>query len=160
MESQSQEAEPAISFRNVGKRFGTFQALRGINLALQPASVTVVCGPSGSGKSTLLRCINGLERIDEGELRVMNRQIRRDDRLPSEFRAEIGMVFQRFSLYPHKTVLDNITLAPTRVRGMNRAEAETRARKLLERVGLADKEKSYPAELSGGQSQRAAIAAR
>jgi ABC-type polar amino acid transport system ATPase subunit len=120
--------------------------------------VVVVCGPSGSGKSTLLRCINGLERVQEGRIEVLGQELNDRTLRSSEFRAEIGMVFQRFSLYPHMSVLQNVTLAPRLVRGTATAAAKERAIRMLTRVGLADKVDAYPAELSGGQQQRVAIA--
>jgi polar amino acid transport system ATP-binding protein len=149
---------PIIEFRGVSKWFGQSRVLNDVHLAVEPPSVLVICGPSGSGKSTLLRCINGLERVQAGTIRVLGREL--DDRRlrSSEFRAEIGMVFQRFSLYPHMTALANVSLAPRLVRRLAPRAAEARARELLERVGLAEKMEAYPGELSGGQQQRVAIA--
>ncbi len=150
--------EPVVEFRDVSKWFGANRVLNGIDLSIPRASVVVVCGPSGSGKSTLLRCVNGLERVQRGTIRVLGQEI--DDRTlrSSAFRAEIGMVFQRFSLYPHMTALDNVTLAPRLVRRLAAGTAEARAREMLARVGLAEKLGAYPGELSGGQQQRVAIA--
>ena len=149
---------PIIEFRNVDKWFGNLHVLKNVSLDILPGSVVVICGPSGSGKSTLLRCVNGLERVQSGEIWVMGQEINDRTLSSSEFRANTGMVFQRFSLYPHMRVLRNLTLAPRKVRGLSETEANTRAELMLERVGLIDKIKAYPAELSGGQQQRAAIA--
>ena len=148
---------PIIRFRGVDKFFGPLHVLKSISLDVAAGAVVVVCGPSGSGKSTLLRCINGLERAQAGTIEVMGKAI--DDRTlrSPAFRADIGLVFQRFSLYPHMTVRANLTLAPRKVRGVSAAEAEARADELLARVGLADKRDAYPSQLSGGQQQRAAI---
>ncbi|MDB5413059.1 MAG: transporter related protein [Rubritepida sp.] len=147
-----------IRFRSVSKWFGTSQVLKGIDLTFGMGHVVVVCGPSGSGKSTLLRCINGLERVQEGQIEVLGQELTDRTLRSSGFRAEIGMVFQRFSLYPHMSVLQNVTLAPRLVRGTTAAAAKERAIRMLTRVGLADKVDAYPAELSGGQQQRVAIA--
>ncbi|MBV9783814.1 MAG: amino acid ABC transporter ATP-binding protein [Acidisphaera sp.] len=147
-----------IEFRNVHKWFGTLHVLDDVSLAVQAGQVVVVCGPSGSGKSTLLRCINRLERIDRGEIVVdgapLDDQVRKITRL----RAEIGMVFQRFNLYPHLSVLDNVMLAPLKVRGLARDKARAIAEDLLAKVGIPEKASAYPAQLSGGQQQRVAIA--
>ena len=151
-------SEPIISFARVNKWFGALHVLRDVDLAIDAGSVVVLCGPSGSGKSTLLRCICGLERAQSGTIRIMGRDLTDAVLRDSGFRANIGMVFQRFSLYPHMRVLDNLTLAPRKVRGIGAAEAESSARAMLERVGLTDKISSYPSELSGGQQQRVAIA--
>jgi ABC-type polar amino acid transport system ATPase subunit len=151
-------AVPAVSFRNVSKWFGALKVLDRITLDVPGDTVTVVCGPSGSGKSTLLRCINGLERVGEGEVAVGGRLVDDKSLASSEFRAQMGMVFQKFSLYPQMTVMQNLVLAPCRVKRMPRQEAEQRALALLGRVGLLDKTNSYPSQLSGGQQQRVAIA--
>lgn len=151
-------AVPAVSFRNVSKWFGALKVLDQITLDVPRDTVTVVCGPSGSGKSTLLRCINGLERVGEGEVSVNGRLVDDKSLASSEFRAQMGMVFQKFSLYPQMTVMQNLVLAPCRVKRMPRQEAEQRALALLGRVGLLDKTHSYPSQLSGGQQQRVAIA--
>jgi ABC-type polar amino acid transport system ATPase subunit len=150
--------EAIIEFRGVNKWFGSAHVLRALELEIEEGSVVVICGPSGSGKSTLLRCINGLERVQAGLVRVMGRVL--DDRglRDSAFRANIGMVFQRFSLYPHMPVLANLTLAPQKVRGVSRAASEEEARAMLRRVGVLDKSDAYPGQLSGGQQQRVAIA--
>jgi ABC-type polar amino acid transport system ATPase subunit len=147
-----------IRFEGVTKAFGTVVVLRDICLAIQRGSVNVICGPSGSGKSTLLRCINGLERYQKGTLTVLGRTIDESVLASSAFRAEIGMVFQRFSLYPHMTALDNVTLALRKVRRWPSSEAHSRAQEMLSRVGLTDKIGTYPNQLSGGQQQRVAIA--
>jgi len=150
--------EPAIVFRDVNKWFGKFQVLRDINLAVAASEVVVVCGPSGSGKSTLIRCVNGLERIQGGDIVVLEQSIARDAVNLSRLRTQVGMVFQQFNLFPHMTALQNIMLAPMKVRGLSREEAEKTARALLERVGIPEKAEHYPANLSGGQQQRVAIA--
>ncbi len=147
-----------VEFRAVNKWFGANHVLRDLDLLVEPGEVVVVLGPSGSGKSTLVRCINRLETIDSGELIVNGMHV---EDLRTDIRAlreEVGMVFQQFNLYPHMTVLENITLAPIHVRKTPRAEAERTARELLARVGIAEKEAEYPRNLSGGQQQRVAIA--
>jgi len=147
-----------IRFIEVHKWFKDLHVLNGINFHVKQGEVVVVCGPSGSGKSTLIRCINSLEPIQKGQLIVdgMDLSDRKTD--ITKLRAEIGFVFQQFNLYPHLTTLKNITLAPMKVRGMNRKDAEELAMSLLERVGLTEKRGAYPAQLSGGQQQRVAIA--
>jgi len=147
-----------ILFEGVHKWFKQLHVLNDIHLNVTPGEVLVVCGPSGSGKSTLIRTINQLEPIDRGRLVVdgMDLADRKTDL--NRLRAEVGFVFQQFNLYPHLTALKNITLAPIKIRGLKKAEAETEAMKLLERVGLAEKRDAYPAQLSGGQQQRVAIA--
>jgi polar amino acid transport system ATP-binding protein len=147
-----------IEFRKVNKWFGTLHVLKDIALAVDAGNVVVVCGPSGSGKSTLIRCINRLETIQSGDI-IVDGQSLCDPRLDAaKLRADVGMVFQSFNLYPHMTVLQNITLAPIKVKGLSRSEAETIAGELLDRVGIPDKAGTYPANLSGGQQQRVAIA--
>jgi ABC-type polar amino acid transport system ATPase subunit len=149
---------PAIQFRGVNKWFGKLHVLRDIDLAIASGEVVVVCGPSGSGKSTLIRTVNGLERIQGGDVVVLGDSIgRRGVNLPA-LRTRVGMVFQSFNLFPHMTALENIMLAPMKVRKVPRAEAEQQSRALLERVGLREKAANYPANLSGGQQQRVAIA--
>ncbi|QTA81535.1 Amino acid ABC transporter, ATP-binding protein [Desulfonema limicola] len=147
-----------ITFSNVNKWFGKHHVLKNINLEVESGEVMVVCGPSGSGKSTLIRCINRLENIQKGEIIVdeLNVHDRKTDM--TKIRAEIGFVFQQFNLYPHMTVLKNITIAPIKVRKINKHEAENLGHEILERVGLKDKANAYPAQLSGGQQQRVAIA--
>jgi glutamate transport system ATP-binding protein len=150
--------DTVVEFRNVGKRYGSMQALKDINLSVQRGEVVVILGPSGSGKSTLCRCINRLETINEGQILVDGREQPAEGRDLYRFRAEVGMVFQSFNLFSHKTILDNITLAPRKLLHQGRAEAEARARELLELVGIGHKAGHYPSQLSGGQKQRAAIA--
>jgi glutamate transport system ATP-binding protein len=146
-----------VELREVRKAFGEQVVLDGIDLSVERGEAIVIAGPSGSGKSTLLRCVNGLEPVDEGEIRFDGRPVRPGKGLPA-LRAEIGLVFQQFNLFPHMTVLDNITLAPTKVKGVPPGEAREGARRLLERVGIGEKADQYPADLSGGQQQRVAIA--
>jgi len=148
----------AIEFRQVNKWFGKLHVLKDVTLEVQAGEVVVVCGPSGSGKSTLIRCVNRLEPIQSGELVVLGDSITRPGVNLSHLRARVGMVFQSFNLFPHMTALENIMLAPIKVRGLSRAEAEKIARALLERVGIGEKAEKYPANLSGGQQQRVAIA--
>jgi polar amino acid transport system ATP-binding protein len=147
-----------IEFRDVHKWFGELHVLRGISLKVAPAEVLVVCGPSGSGKSTLIRCINRLEPIQKGELIVDTMKVHDKRTNMTKLRAEIGFVFQQFNLYPHMTALQNVTLAPMKVRKTPRKDAEDMGRYVLEKVGLGDKLNQYPAQLSGGQQQRVAIA--
>ena len=151
-------AEPSISFRDVNKWFGKLHVLRDVNLSVARGEVVVVCGPSGSGKSTLIRCVNALERIQQGDLVVLGESITRDGVNLARLRTRVGMVFQSFNLFPHMTALENIMLAPMKVRGASRADAEKSARALLARVGIPEKAEHYPANLSGGQQQRVAIA--
>ena len=149
---------PVIEFHAVNKWFGPLHVLKDINLAIDAGEVVVVCGPSGSGKSTLIRCINRLEPIQSGDI-IVDGLALSDPRLgASSLRAKVGMVFQSFNLYPHMTVLQNITLAPIKVKGLSAAEAEQTAMTLLNRVGMPEKARTYPANLSGGQQQRVAIA--
>lgn len=145
-----------ISVRNLKKSFGSVEVLKGVNLDIAEKEVVVIIGPSGSGKSTLLRCINYLEEPTGGEIVVDGMKLGETD--INKVRAEVGMVFQRFNLFPHMTVMDNITLAPMKVRGISRGEAENIAMALLAKVGLADRAAAYPEQLSGGQQQRVAIA--
>ena len=157
-----------ITLKNIHKSFGALEVLKDVSVSIEKGEVLVIIGPSGSGKSTLLRCINHLEAINQGEILVNDRRITR--KVPGQanfdvplkdiyrLREKIGMVFQRFNLFPHMRAIQNITEAPIHVRGVKREEAEARARALLAKVGLSDKENAYPAHLSGGQQQRLAIA--
>ena len=148
-----------IEFKNVNKYYGDYHALRDINLEIEKGQVVVILGPSGSGKSTLIRTINALEPIDEGTLIVNGHNVTEASAKELvELRKEVGMVFQHFNLYPHKTVLENVTLAPIKVLGISKAEAEKTAEKFLRYVNMWDKKDSYPSMLSGGQKQRVAIA--
>jgi general L-amino acid transport system ATP-binding protein len=147
-----------IEMEGVVKRFGTFTALDGIDLNVARQEVVVVIGPSGSGKSTMIRCINRLEEHDEGRIVVDGVELTRDLRNIQEIRRETGMVFQQFNLFPHLTVLDNVTLAPRQVRRMPKREAEALGMELLEQVRIPEQAKKYPGQLSGGQQQRVAIA--
>ena len=147
-----------IQFTHVHKWFGKLHVLNDINLTVSAGEVAVICGPSGSGKSTLIRCINKLEPIVSGEILVDGIQVHDKRTSLTRLRAEIGFVFQQFNLYPHMTALENVTLAPMKVRKLSRKEAEASGMVLLEKVGIQDKAKAYPAQLSGGQQQRVAIA--
>ncbi len=147
-----------VLLEGVNKSFGDHHVLHDIDLAVQPGEVVVVIGPSGSGKSTLCRCINRLETIESGTIAIDGVPLPAEGKELARLRADVGMVFQSFNLFAHKSVLDNITLGPLKARGTSRAEAERRARELLDRVGLADKADAMPAQLSGGQQQRVAIA--
>ncbi len=147
-----------IKFNNVNKWFGKLHVLKDITLHVTPGEVVVVCGPSGSGKSTLIRCINRLEKIQDGEIMVNGVNIHDRSVNLTRLRAEIGFVFQQFHLYPHMTALQNVTLAPMKVKKIKKEEAEKIGMEKLERVGLEDKFNSHPAQLSGGQQQRVAIA--
>jgi glutamate transport system ATP-binding protein len=149
---------PLVVLDKVTKRFGDVYALREVDLEVERGEVVVVVGPSGSGKSTLCRTINRLEPIDSGTITVDGRPLPEEGKALARLRADVGMVFQSFNLFAHKTVLQNLMLGPVKVRGLDKAEARARALALLERVGIADKADRYPAELSGGQQQRAAIA--
>jgi glutamate transport system ATP-binding protein len=147
-----------VELSQVSKSFGDNLVLDGIDLRIRRGDAIVVAGPSGSGKSTMLRCINGLEPIDSGEIRFEDRPVAATGKDIHRLRAEIGMVFQQFNLFPHKTVLENITLAPMQVKELAPEQARETARELLERVGIPEKAEDYPADLSGGQQQRVAIA--
>jgi polar amino acid transport system ATP-binding protein len=148
----------AIEFKDVDKWFGQLHVLADVNLNVDAGEVIVVCGPSGSGKSTLIRCVNRLEPIQTGDILVHGQSIARSDVNLVRLRTDVGMVFQSFNLFPHMTALENIMLAPMKVKGVPRADAETTARNLLARVRIPDRAGSYPANLSGGQQQRVAIA--
>jgi glutamate transport system ATP-binding protein len=151
-------ASPLLQIRQVCKRYGPFQALHEVDLDVARGEVVVVVGASGSGKSTLCRCINRLETTTSGAITIDGVLLPEEGRDLARLRADVGMVFQSFNLFAHKTVLENVTLGPVRVRGVSRAEATSMARVLLDRVGVGHKEDSYPAEMSGGQQQRVAIA--
>ena len=154
----SNDARPLVRIDHVSKHYGDFKALDDVSLDILPGQVVAVIGASGSGKSTLCRTINRLETIQEGSIEIDGELLPEEGRDLTRLRAEVGMVFQSFNLFPHRTVLDNITLAPIKVRGISRSEAEATARSLLERVGLADQADKRPPQLSGGQQQRVAIA--
>jgi glutamate transport system ATP-binding protein len=152
------EAPRLVELLSVRKSFGDNVVLDGIDLSIGRGEVIVIAGPSGSGKSTMLRCINGLESVDEGEVRFDGRSVSGAGKALAKLRSEIGMVFQQFNLFAHKSVMDNVTLAPMEVKGLSKADARARGQKLLERVGISEKADAYPADLSGGQQQRVAIA--
>jgi polar amino acid transport system ATP-binding protein len=147
-----------IAFSKVNKWFGDLHVLKDIDLEVAAGQVMVVCGPSGSGKSTLIRCINRLEPIQQGELIVDSMPVHDKNMNMTKIRAEIGFVFQQFNLYPNMTALENVILAPIKVRKLKKTEADKLGRRILERVGLGDRAGDYPAQLSGGQQQRVAIA--
>jgi len=149
---------PIIQIENVHKRFGKVHALRGVSLAVQRGEVLVLIGPSGSGKSTLLRCINGLEYVDAGSVMVDNIPVTHAAKNINAVRAEVGIVFQQFNLFPHLSVLENLTLAQRVIRKRTPEESARVARELLSKVGIPEKADAYPAQLSGGQQQRVAIA--
>jgi len=150
--------DEVIRVKQLHKTFGSLAVLRGIDCSIQAKEVVCVIGPSGSGKSTFLRCLNGLEDASGGEVWVNSVAVHEPKTDIDALRSDIGMVFQRFNLFPHKTVLQNITLAPSKVRGLTEADAKARAVALLDKVGLIDKIDAYPNQLSGGQQQRVAIA--
>ncbi|ADP82293.1 amino acid ABC transporter ATP-binding protein [Pseudofrankia inefficax] len=149
---------PVIVLNKVCKSFGAHQVLRDVDLTVDRGEVVVIIGPSGAGKSTLCRCINRIEVINSGSITIDGVPLPQEGRALARLRAQVGMVFQSFNLFSHRSVLDNVTLAPIKVRGIPRGKAEATARQLLDRVGIADKAHQLPAELSGGQQQRAAIA--
>jgi glutamate transport system ATP-binding protein len=150
--------KPMIRMASVDKHFGDLHVLKDINLEVAAGQVVVVLGPSGSGKSTLCRTINRLEPIDSGEIAIDGDLLPAEGKALAGLRADVGMVFQSFNLFAHKTILENVTLGPMKVRGMKKAEADTKGLALLERVGIANQKDKYPAQLSGGQQQRVAIA--
>jgi polar amino acid transport system ATP-binding protein len=150
--------DAAITFAGVNKWFGKLHVLKDIDLTIAAGEVVVVCGPSGSGKSTLIRCVNALERVQKGEIVVLGQSVTGAGVNLPELRTRVGMVFQQFNLFPHMTVLQNIMLAPVKVKRMTREEAEATARRLLTRVGIPDRADSFPSNISGGQQQRVAIA--
>ncbi len=158
MNNESSGASPVIELRHVDKHFGELHVLKDINLEVDRGEVLVVIGPSGSGKSTLCRTINRLETIDSGEILIEGKPLPQEGKELTRTRAELGMVFQQFNLFAHKTILDNVTLGPIEVLGMSKADAEKRAMELLARVGVAEQAGKVPAQLSGGQQQRVAIA--
>ncbi len=151
-------ADPIIRFDQVNKWFGDFHVLRDINLEIAPGERVVICGPSGSGKSTLIRCINRLEEHQEGKLEVAGIELRDDVKAIEQVRRQVGMVFQQFNLFPHLSVLDNLTLSPIWVGQLSPAQARERAMQQLERVRIAEQAHKFPLQLSGGQQQRVAIA--
>jgi general L-amino acid transport system ATP-binding protein len=154
----STHSDAAISIESVDKRFGAFQALHGVTLRVDRGEKVVICGPSGSGKSTLIRCINGLESHQSGRIIVNGTELTADLKSVEQIRRQVGMVFQSFNLFPHLTVLENLTLAPTRVQRVTKADAEERAMHYLARVRIPEQAHKYPGQLSGGQQQRVAIA--
>lgn len=156
--AENNSGKPVISIRNVWKFFGQLAALKDICLDIMPGEKVVIIGPSGSGKSTCLRTINRLENVDKGTIYVEGQDITSSEHDINAMRQNLGMVFQSFNLFPHMTVLRNLTVAPMKLRGLSRADAEERALLLLKKVGLADKVNVYPNTLSGGQQQRVAIA--
>lgn len=150
--------QPIVSLKNVRKSFGTLEVLKGVSIDVMKGEVICIIGPSGSGKSTLIRCINGLNDIQGGSITVEGLEVH-DGKLDKlALRKKVGMVFQQYNLFPHKTALENVMMAPLKVLKENRAEVEARARNLIKKVRLEGKENSYPGELSGGQQQRVAIA--
>ena len=156
--SRSEPGDALVVLDKVNKHFGPLHVLRDIALTVQRGEVVVVIGPSGSGKSTLCRAINRLETIDSGSISIDGQPLPAEGKALARLRADVGMVFQSFNLFAHKTVLENVTLGPTKAKGMPKAEARTLAMQLLERVGVADQAQKLPAQLSGGQQQRVAIA--
>jgi general L-amino acid transport system ATP-binding protein len=156
--SSVQDGKRMIELVEVSKWFGDFQALKAVDLGVDRQEVVVVCGPSGSGKSTMIRCINRLEKHDRGRIVVDGIELSDDLRNIQEIRREVGMVFQQFNLFPHLTVLENVTLAPRQVRHWNKAKANEKAREHLQRVRIPEQAHKYPLQLSGGQQQRVAIA--
>lgn len=158
MNNESVGASPVIELRHVDKHYGALHVLKDINLEVDRGEVLVVIGPSGSGKSTLCRTINRLETIDSGQILIEGKPLPQEGKELTRTRAELGMVFQQFNLFAHKTILDNVTLGPVEALGMSKADAEKRAMELLARVGVAEQAGKVPAQLSGGQQQRVAIA--
>jgi len=156
--SETTTGEPLVVLDGVNKWYGQLHVLKDINLTINKGEVVVVIGPSGSGKSTLCRAINRLETIDQGAISLDGQPLPAEGKQLANLRAEVGMVFQSFNLFAHKTILENVTLGPIKVRGQKREAAEKRARELLDRVGVGHQAEKYPAQLSGGQQQRVAIA--
>ena len=151
-------SEPLVVMDGVNKHFGDLHVLKDINLTVGKGEVVILIGPSGSGKSTLCRTINRLETFESGSITIDGQQLPEEGKALAALRADVGMVFQSFNLFAHKTILENVTLGPIKVRKMKKADAEKRALELLERVGIAHQAEKYPAQLSGGQQQRVAIA--
>ncbi|UEX79919.1 amino acid ABC transporter ATP-binding protein [Spiribacter halobius] len=150
-----------VHMEDVNKYFGDLHVLQNVNMAVRTGEVVVVIGASGSGKSTLIRCLNGLEPFQRGRIEVDGNELKPNERngqALTRIRRQVGMVFQQFNLFPHRTVIENLTLAPTKVKGLSEAEADRKGRQLLERVEIADQAEKYPTQLSGGQQQRVAIA--
>lgn len=152
------ESQPIVSIKNVHKSFGDLEVLKGISFDVMKGEVVCIIGPSGSGKSTLIRCINALNDIQAGSIKVQGIEVHDKQLNKLELRKKVGMVFQQYNLFPHKTALENVMMAPIKVLKQSAAEVESRARDLIEKVRLQGKEESYPGELSGGQQQRVAIA--
>jgi ABC-type polar amino acid transport system ATPase subunit len=150
--------QPIVEIRNLSKSFGTLEAVNDVSLEVHRGEVVVIIGPSGSGKSTLLRCVNRLEAPNAGTILIDGVALTPNEKQINQVRAEVGMVFQQFNLFPHKTALENITLGPVVVKGMGEQEAEALAHELLAKVGIPEKADAYPEQLSGGQQQRVAIA--
>ncbi|MFD1156783.1 amino acid ABC transporter ATP-binding protein [Roseovarius aestuarii] len=150
--------QPIVSIKKVHKSFGTLEVLKGVSLDVMKGEVICIIGPSGSGKSTLIRCINGLNDIQGGSITVEGQEVHTPDLDKLALRRKVGMVFQQYNLFPHKTALENVMMAPVKVLRQNKADVEARARALMKKVRLEGKEDSYPGELSGGQQQRVAIA--
>ncbi|MCQ0094148.1 amino acid ABC transporter ATP-binding protein [Roseovarius sp. M141] len=158
---QKSDTKPIVKMEKLNKHFGTLHVLKDVDLDVTPGEVVVIIGASGSGKSTLIRCINGLEEFQSGSLDVDGKVLLPNGKASKalqQIRTEVGMVFQQFNLFPHMTVLDNVTLAPMKVRGASRDDAQQTARRLLERVGISDQAEKHPSQLSGGQQQRVALA--
>ena len=158
MAQATQAGTPVIELRHVDKHYGQLHVLKDINLSVKKGEVVVIIGPSGSGKSTLCRTINRLETIDSGEILIDGQPLPKEGRKLAELRAQVGMVFQQFNLFAHKTILDNVTLGPREVLKKSKAEAEQEAMQLLKRVGVDSQASKVPAQLSGGQQQRVAMA--
>ena len=158
MTNATNSQQPLVKLTDVNKHFGSLHVLQDINLEVAKGEVVVVVGPSGSGKSTLCRTINRLETIDSGSITIDGQELPEEGRALAKLRADVGMVFQSFNLFAHKTILENVMLGPIKVRGAKAADAKTEALTLLERVGIAAQADKYPAQLSGGQQQRVAIA--
>ncbi|HEX8306106.1 MAG TPA: amino acid ABC transporter ATP-binding protein [Jatrophihabitans sp.] len=156
--ARDSSTDPLVVLSGVNKHFGALHVLKDVDLSIDRGEVVVVIGPSGSGKSTLCRTINRLETIDSGTITIDGKPLPAEGKELAQLRAKVGMVFQSFNLFAHKTVLENVMLGPVKVKGIKRAAAQTRGRELLERVGIASQAEKYPAQLSGGQQQRVAIA--